>query len=240
MNGNRGGMRRWALIGVFALLSVPPAARAQWAVIDVQAVAHLAQEVQMLQRALATAEAQLQQQRLAFQSITGRRGMARLLAGTQRNYLPPDWGSIDALTADASGRYAGLAAAVQQQIRANAVLPTATLASLTPNERARMGAARARVAIAQVLFRAALANASARFGALQSLIDAIPTATDQKGILDLETRIGAEQAMLQDERAKLTTLAGAMRAEAAQARQQIREARVTDQGRFDTRFRPVP
>ena len=240
MNGNRGGMRRWALIGVFALLAVPPAARAQWAVIDVQAVAHLAQEVQMLQRALATAEAQLQQQRLAFQSITGRRGMARLLAGTQRNYLPPDWSAIDALTADASGRYAGLAAAVQQQIRANAVLPTATLASLTPNERARMGAARARVAIAQVLFRAALANASARFGALQGLIDAIPTAADQKGILDLETRIGAEQAMLQDERAKLTTLAGAMRAEAAQARQQIREARVADQGRFDTRFRPMP
>ena len=240
MNAKLGGTRRWALVGILALLAAPPAARAQWAVIDVQAVAHLAQEVQMLERALATAEAQLQQQRLAFQSMTGRRGMAQLLAGTQRNYLPPDWGSVDALTAGANGRYAGLAAAVQQRIRANAVLPAAMLAALTPDERTRMNAARDRVAIAQVLFRAALANASARFGALQRLIDAIPTATDQKGILDLETRIGAEQAMLQDERAKLATLAGAIGAGAAQARQQIREARVVDQGRFDSRFRPTP
>ncbi|MDE2293925.1 MAG: type IV secretion system family protein [Gammaproteobacteria bacterium] len=240
MNGNRREMPWWALIGTFGLLVVPVAARAQWAVIDVQAVAHLAQEVQMLQQALATAQAQLQQDRLAFQSITGPRGMARLLAGTQRNYLPPDWRSIAGLAAGAGGTYAGLAAAVQQQIRANAVMPASLLAALTPSERARIGAARARVATAQVLFRAALANSSARFAALQSLIAAIPTANDQKAILDLEARIGAEQTMLQDERAKLDSLAGAMQAETAQARQQIREARVTDQGRFDTRFRPVP
>lgn len=240
MNRCRAAMCRWVLMGTFVWLAGPPAAHAQWAVIDVQAVARLAQEVQTLQQALATAQAQLQQDRLAFQSITGRRGMAQLLAGTQRNYLPPDWSSIDGLTAETGGRYAGLAAAVQQQIRSNAVLPAADLVALTPNERVRLSAARGRIAMAQVLFRAALANASARFAALQRLIDAIPTATDQKGVLDLEARIGAEQAMLQDERAKLTTLAGAIQAEAAQARQQIREARVADQGRFDTRFRPMP
>lgn len=222
------------------ILAAAPAARAQWAVIDVQAVARLAQEVGVLQQELAAAQSELQQDRLTLQSMTGRRGMAQLLSGTQRNYLPPDWGTTAALASGTTGTYSALATTVQQLIAAHAILSPAALAALAPDERARLIANRNRIAIGQALFRAALSNASGRFAALQSLIDTIPAATDQKGILDLQARMTAEEAMLQDERAKLATLAGAMRAQAQAAHQQAREAIVANHGQFDTRFRPTP
>ena len=55
----------------------------------------------------------------------------------------------------------------------------------------------------QVTSRQALQVSSERFASLQQLIDAIPTATDPKAILDLQARIAAEQAMLQNEQTKL-------------------------------------
>ena len=41
---------------------------------------------------------------------------------------------------------------------------------------------------------------------MQTLINAIPSATDQKGILDLQARIQAEQGMLQTDQTKLHVL----------------------------------
>lgn len=72
----------------------PPAARAQWAVIDVGAIAQLIQEVQTMAQQLATARAQLQSAQQTLQAMSGDRGMEGLLAGTQRNYLPTNWTQI--------------------------------------------------------------------------------------------------------------------------------------------------
>ena len=46
-------------------MAAAPAARAQWAVIDVHAIAQLMQEVQTMRQQLLTAQAQLQQAKLA-------------------------------------------------------------------------------------------------------------------------------------------------------------------------------
>lgn len=231
--------RRFVLPLAAAVLAGAPAAHAQWAVIDVQAVARLAEEAQTLQQSLATAQSELQQARQTLQAMSGTRGMERLLAGTVRNYLPSDWGQVAALGAG-GGAYGDLAASVQGLVGANAVLPEAAVALLAPDEQRRLVATRARIATEQTLFQSALRNASSRFAALQSLIDAIPAATDQKGILDLQARIGAESGMLQNEQTKLLVLAQALRAEAAVARQQQREGIAAGQGRFETRFRPAP
>ena len=51
---------RWASMSL-VLFAAVPAARAQWAVIDVGAIAQLIQEVQTLRQQLLTAEAQLNQ-----------------------------------------------------------------------------------------------------------------------------------------------------------------------------------
>jgi type IV secretion system protein VirB5 len=66
--------------------------------------------------------------------------------------------------------------------------------------------ARQNAAALEGLSRQALANTSQRFGAIQQLIDAIGGAPDQKAILDLQARIGAEAGMLQNEASKLQTL----------------------------------
>lgn len=219
---------------------IAPAARAQWAVIDVQAVARLAQEVQTLQQALATAQAQLAQARQTLQSMSGTRGMERLLAGTSRNYLPPDWSAVSGLATGAAGQYGALAAAVRGLVSSNTVLPDAALAAFTPGDRQRLIASRERIATDQAVFQSALNNASGRFAALQTLIDAIPSATDQKGILDLQARIDAENGMLQNEQIKLLVLAQALRAEGAAQRQSGREALIAAQGQFAARFRPTP
>jgi len=72
------------------------------------------------------------------------------------------------------------------------------------------------------------------------LIAAIGSASDQKGILDLQARITAELGMLQNEQTKLQVLAQAGDAlDAANAQRSVEQA-IAGQGRFETRFQPVP
>jgi hypothetical protein len=67
---------------------------AQWAVVDVGAIAQLLQQYETLKQQLTTAENSLSQAQAQYQSITGGRGMQNLLSGTNRNYLPSDWSQI--------------------------------------------------------------------------------------------------------------------------------------------------
>ena len=78
---------------------------------------------------------------------------------------------------------------------------------LSPADQQQIVAARQAVALREALAQEALANSSARFASIQSLIAAISTAGDQKAILDLQTRISAELGMLQNEQTKLQVLA---------------------------------
>src|SRR5690348_18483441 len=83
----------WLPVVVVLLFGLAPTARAQFAVIDVASLSQLVSEVQVLEQQLATAQSELTQAQNEYQSITGGRGMERLLPGTVRNYLPPDWRS---------------------------------------------------------------------------------------------------------------------------------------------------
>ena len=60
----------------FLLLGIAPQAHAQWAVIDVQALVQLMQQVQTLNQTLTTARGQLAQAQQEFQSITRQSGNA--------------------------------------------------------------------------------------------------------------------------------------------------------------------
>ena len=74
---------------------------------------------------------------------------------------------------------------------------------------------------------------------IQQLIQAIPTATDQKGILDLQARIGAEQGMLQNEQTKLQTLYQAALAQARCCNNSEREQAIAAYGSFGDAFRTL-
>ncbi len=220
-------------------LAAAPAARAQWAVVDVGAINQLIQEVQTMSQQLITAEAQLQQAKNTLQSMSGGRGMQTLLSGTNRNYLPTSSGQLTSAM-QGSGSYPGLTLDVRNAVNANAVLTPTQLAALSPADQQQITAARQVAALRQALAQEALANSSSRFAALQSLIAAIGTATDQKGILDLQARITAELGMLQNEQTKLQVLSQAGDALTAANAQRNLELSIAEQGRFETRFQPVP
>src|SRR5208337_5021344 len=124
-------IRRCLLACLIVSTAGAPAARAQWAVIDVQAIGQLMQEVQTLQAQLQVARAQLLQAKQALQSTTGPRGMDQLLGGITRNYLPTDWSQL-ASALQGSGGYSTLASEVRGTISANAVLSPSQLSALSP------------------------------------------------------------------------------------------------------------
>src|ERR1700721_2449120 len=140
--------KKLAILGAALTVVLSTLAQAQWAVIDVGAIAQLIQEAATLKQQLSTIEQQLTQ--------------------------------------------------AQQQFNA----------------------ARGNAALLQVTTQQAYATASNRFASVQQLISAIPTATDQKGILDLQARIQAELGMLQNEQTKLQTLYRAVQSQAEVLRQQ--------------------
>lgn len=226
---------------LLASFALAPAANAQWAVIDVPAIAQLIQEVQTMQQQLATARSQLQSAQQAVQAMTGNRGMQLLLSGTSRNYLPADWTQVNSVLQgrNLSG-YPAFSADVRGAAAANAVLSPQRLAMLSSSDQRQIQAARQSTAVQQALSHEALANASNRFAAIQSLVAAISSAADEKAILDLQARISAELGMLQNEHIKTQVLYQATQAEESSLRQQALERAIQDQGNFATRFQPVP
>jgi len=224
--------RRLIAVWGLVLLACAPCAQAQWAVVDVGAIAQLIQQVVTMEQQLSTARDQLTQARDQFDSMTGGRGMDGLLSGTNRNYLPANWSQLEGALRGAAGAYGALNTSLNAIIDANAVLTAAEVATLSPNERAHLEAARRSAALLQATSREALATTSQRFASIQSLISAISGARDQKAILDLQARIAAEQGMLQNEQTKLDTLYQVAQAERMAREQRLREQAIADVGSF--------
>ena len=213
-----------ALFTLFSITGVCPKANAQFAVIDVGAIAELIQQVQQMQQALQTAQNELNQAQQAYQSITGLRGMQNLLSNINRNYLPSTWAQLPT----------ALASPIQSQINTNAVLSSAQVAALSPAEQQQLNAARSNAALLQVATQLAYSTTSSRFASVQTLINAIASATDQKGILELQARIQAEQGMLQTDATKLNVLYQAAQAQEWALRQSSLEQIVAGVGNLRT------
>ena len=216
-----------------------PAAHAQWAVVDAPAIVQLIQEVQTTAQQLATAKDQLLQAKQALQTMTGDRGMEQLLSGTNRNYLPSIWVQVNGVLQGAGG-FGALSTDVQSVLNANAVLSPQRLANLPAGGQQLIRSERQWSAMQQALSHQALSSASGRFASIQSLISAISSAADQKGILDLQARISAELGMLQNEQLKVQILNQSAQGQQAALRQQAREQVIDGHGSFNSRFQPVP
>lgn len=221
---------RRLLVCTLLSLGITPVTHAQWAVVDVGAIAQLVQQVNTMRQQLETTRNQLQQTRETLASMRGRRGMEHLLAGTARNYLPSDWQELAAVLDQASAGYGELAGELQRLIDLNAILTPQQIDALSPAERSQLQAARRGAAMLQALTREALSTTSRRFESIQQLINAIPQASDQKAILDLQARIQAEQGMLQNEATKLGVLYQASQAEEWARKQRVRERAIASIG----------
>jgi len=197
-----------AVIGLVLSLAIGwiPRAQAQYPVIDIRAIAQLIIQVQQLEQALRVAQSTLGQAQQAYAAITGGRGMQLLLAGINRNYLPTNWGQLQGAANGGGGAYGALGGVVAATIQQNALLTPALTANFSAPENAQLNARRQAIALQEALTQQELSNVSQRFDAIQALVNAIPTATDEKGILDLQARIQVEQGMLQNENSKLHVL----------------------------------
>jgi Skp family chaperone for outer membrane proteins len=212
------------LFTVFSTAALCPQAYAQFAVIDVSAIRQLVQQVQQMQQALQTAQNQLNQAQQEYQSMTGLRGMQNLLSNINRNYLPGTWGELPT----------ALSSPIQSQVNTNAGLTASQVAALSPAEQQQLNAARSNAALLQVATQQAYATTSSRFASVQTLINAIASATDQKGILELQARIQAEQGMLQTDSTKLNVLYQAAQAQELARRQSAIEQVVAGVGNLRT------
>jgi type IV secretion system protein VirB5 len=229
--------------GALVLLAIAPAARAQFAVIDVAAVTQLISEAQQLEQQVATARGQLMQAQAEFQAMTGTRGMQMLLSGTVRNYLPPDWATMQAALqggAGAASAYPALSEDLTRAMSTVTVLSSQQLGALPVAASQSLQAGRQPPALLQALAHEALANSSSRFAALQQLINAIGSTNDQKSALELQARIAAESGMLENERTKLQELYQGVQAEQWTNTQRTRELIVAGHGQFASRYQPHP
>jgi type IV secretion system protein VirB5 len=204
--------------------------QAQWAVVDAGAITQLLKEVSTLEQQLDTAQSTLTSEQQQYQSMVGSRGMQNLITGTNRNYLPANWNQLAGAVSQTGSAYQALSVGVQRLMVANAVLTPQQIAALSPAEQSQLQAARQSAALLQSTSRQALDNTSARFASLQQLINAIPSAADQKGVLDLQARIQAEQAMLQNENTKMTVLYQTLEAQEWARKQSAREQVVAGVG----------
>ena len=182
-------------------------------VIDATAIVQLVQQIQTMTQQLNTLRSHLAQAQAAYSAITGPRGMERLLTGTVRNYLPPDWQSMMGVLQNVSTQYRALSASLEAIERREAYLTPAALAALSPAVRAQIEQSRASLSTTQLIAEQALSASSARFASLQQLIDAIPRATDEKAVLDLQARIQVEEGMLSNEQTKVSLALQAAQAE---------------------------
>ncbi len=217
-------------------LAVAPPSNAQWAVVDVGAITQLIQEISYWKQQIQAMSSQLNQLQSTYNAMTGNRGMQNLLPITPqtRNYLPTNWQGLIATLNGLSGSYGALSAQLNSTLSANAILTPAQLSRLSPQEQAQLQSSRNSAALMQATSQQALQASSQRFTSLQQLINAIPTATDQKGALDLQARIAAEQAMLQNEQTKIQTLNQALQADDRARQQRAQELSISNLGSLRT------
>jgi len=222
--------RVWMVFAAIVSMGVCSISQAQFAVVDVGAITQLIQQVRTLEQQLQTAQSTLANAQQQFQAMVGNRGMQNLLLGVNRNYLPSNWTQLIGAVGQTGGAYQALSAGVQSLMMANAVLTPQQIAALSPAEQTQLLAARQSAALLQSTSRQALDNTSTRFESLQQLITAIPSAADQKGALDLQSRIQAEQAMLQNENTKMAVLYQTLQAQEWARKQNAREQVVAGVG----------
>ena len=221
-----------SLLMIVASLGFVRPASAQWVVLDPAALTQLLIQVQQVEQEIALAQQTISQAKQTYSSMTGGRGMQSLLTGINRNYLPMTWSELNSAMAGSGGPYATLGSDVSSTVRRNAVLSSAQLASLSPDALDSVTQRRESVALSEGLSREALSASSDRFTSIQTLIGAIPSATDQKGILELNARISAELGMLQNEQIKLANLYKAAQVAAQTEALRSDEKAIVDIGRL--------
>lgn len=227
--------------GVVTLLLFANNANCQMAVVDVQSLGQLQQQIGYWRQQIDAMSGQIATMRAQLASTTGARGMGNLLRVTldQRNYLPSTTAPLMAVTSNAAALPSELRAAYNIYVAGQtAVLPAAT-ASLSQSEQRAIAARRSATALRASAMQLAISTASSRFEQLQILIEEIDRTSDPKAIADLQGRIAAEQVMATNEINKLAAVNAWTESNIDMARTHTAEAALATHGTFVSRLQPT-
>lgn len=231
-----------ALIGA-VLLSSAPAVQAQHVVHDPTAYARLVEDARTALQQLRALQAQVEQGQALFDSlnaISDVNALASVLGLPEvRNPLP----DLRALRAAADGDLTALgdladrAAAIRRETRLYTP-PSGDAETYYRDSLERSGARTARdLAIGEAVSQAS----DQRLEGLESLRRALDSAPNARAVMDLEARLAAEQALIQNEQLRLQGLALTQAAEARLEEQRVREqaeaARTARQAVYERAFR---
>lgn len=187
-------------------------------VFDAASVAQAIASVQEL-------KSQVEQQKQLYGALNGNRGMGTLLNNPAlRNYLPDDWRKVyDALN---SGDASGLTGTAAQIRKANQIFDCAKVQNaqdkLLCNRSAGLSAAQKSFGLN------AYDQSTKRMDQIESLMKQINQTSDAKSIAELNARLQAENAMIQNEQIKLQMFSELSRAEENLLKQQQREQAMAD------------
>ncbi|MBO9747218.1 P-type DNA transfer protein VirB5 [Xanthomonas phaseoli pv. dieffenbachiae] len=144
---------------------------------------------------------QINQMKQQYESLTGSRGLGNILNNPAlRDYLPSDWqGVYDAVK---SGGYSGLSGRAQSIYEANKAFDACMVFKLV-DQRTACEAQAVKGAQDKAFALDAYDKAKSRLNQIDSLMAKINDTPDPKAIAELQGRIAAEQAMIQNEQTKL-------------------------------------
>jgi len=216
-------MRFKSLLLTAVILSLSGArAQAQTIVHDPTSYAKLIEQAKTALDHLKSLQTQVQQGATLLDSLnqgTGAGALAQVLGSPEVRASLPD---LDAFVAAARGDLSGLGAlgAATQALRDEHRLLPAQAADLADPDLEATGVRAARdLALAQSVSKAA----AARGEGLEALVGALDGATTARAVLDLQTRLAGEQALLANDQIRLNSLAMAQDAEARLQVQRERE-----------------
>lgn len=205
-----------ALAAAISVAVGMPTAQAQIPVTDVanltqnitahmEDIAKMMQQIQQLKAQLEQAKAMVKNGKQTLASMTGTRGMAQLLSDQNYKRIPTNW--EETLNAMNGGGSSAIKAQAERILRTMNGIDPSVFTKVDGAYGELYGDQASSAATYQALQGKEYDDTAARFKDLKKLIAKIPAAHDQKAILNLNARIGAQQVMLQNELLKMQALA---------------------------------
>ncbi|CAJ7575859.1 P-type DNA transfer protein VirB5 [Burkholderia pseudomallei] len=177
---------------------------------------------------------QINQMKQQYDSLTGSRGLGQIMNNPAlRDYLPQDWqGVYDAVK---TGGYSGLTGRAQSIYESNKVYD-ACASFADAQQRTACEAHAVKPSQDKGFALDAYDKAKGRLNQIDQLMGQINATTDPKAIAELQGRIAAEQAMIQNEQTKLQLYSMVSQAEDKIQRQRQREinAQIVDKRSYPT------
>ena len=194
---------------------------------SIQQVVAWGQQYQQMIESIQQMRNQYAQLQNTYNSMTGDRALGTLLNGASdqaaRRYLPTQGDQIDQLAAGVVAGYGPLQAQIASLRATVSSLPAGTFPAGS-DALAVLSAKVNSLATQKALGQAAYSAAEQRTRDVENLIATTSSATDPKAIAELQARIGAQQALIQNENTRLQALAYMQAAEQQQNEQRANEA----------------